>query len=39
MMVRTFRIDGKPTTQLDEEPAIMVRELDATMSLRLKTFN
>jgi hypothetical protein len=27
------------STMLDQEPAIMVREPDATSSLRLKTFN
>src|ERR1700686_2166734 len=30
MIVRTCRIDGKPAIQLDQEPAIMVREPDAT---------
>src|ERR1700687_3939557 len=31
MIVRTFRIDGKPAIQLDKELAIIVREPDATM--------
>src|ERR1700675_4280724 len=30
MIVRTFRIDGKKAKQLDKEPAIIVREPDAT---------
>jgi hypothetical protein len=29
----------KPAIQLDKEPAIIVRQPDVTMQLRLKTFN
>src|ERR1700687_767819 len=36
MIVRTFRIDGKPAIQLDKEPAIIVREPDATMQPTLQ---
>src|SRR5258708_3074276 len=30
MIVRTFRVDGNQAIQLDKEPAIIVREPDAT---------
>src|ERR1700687_1406897 len=36
MIVRTFRIDGKPAIQLDKEPAIIVREPDALMQPTLQ---
>jgi hypothetical protein len=28
MIVRTFRIDGEPSIQLDKEPAVVVRQPD-----------
>src|SRR6478736_10122202 len=36
MIVRTFRVDGNPAIQLDKEPAIIVREPDATMQPTLQ---